>query len=102
MSLVNIDSVRRQVLQMVAKLSPPEGVELLSYKRNRTVSVTCQGDDSFLVRERGYVEEEAEVSREELPRLLKVIIKREFPRSRKVRVYRYSDPDALHRQQKIL
>lgn len=103
MSLVNIGSVQNTTLRILAKLSPPEGVELLSYKRNRMVSVTVlQKEKEFLVHEKGYLEQELAVAQSELPRLLKTIIKREFPRSRKVRLVKFSHPDELQRpKQKI-
>jgi hypothetical protein len=87
MALVNIDSVLRTVLQKLEKLSPPRGVELLSYKRNRSVAVLLQSDNTFLVRERGYREEEQVIDKDLLAKHLKSLIKYEFPRSRKVRIY---------------
>lgn len=97
MSLVNIDSVRSQVLRLLNRIEPPGGVELLSYKRNRSVAIVCCHDGDYLVREKGYAEQELVVGREQLSRLLKIVIKREFPRSRKVRLFKFQDPAALDR-----
>jgi len=102
MALVNIDSARQQVLRALARMEPPQGIELMSYKRNRTIAVVCRQDGGYLVRERGYVEQEMEVAEEGLSRLLKTLIRREFPRSRKVRLHRFAHPDELERpHQKI-
>ena len=38
----------------------------------------------------------------QLAKLLKTLIKREFPRSRKVRLHKFSDPGELDRQRKTL
>ena len=52
MALVNIESVQRVLLQKLEKLRPPQRIELLSYKRNRSIAVLLLADDNFLVRER--------------------------------------------------
>lgn len=102
MALVNIDSVIRTLLQRLEKLNPPQGIELLSYKRNRGVAVLLLGENRFLLRERGYREEEQVVDRKDLERLLKSRIRYEFPRSRKIRMYQVNDPGDLDRPRKIL
>ena len=102
MALVNIDSVLRNLLQKLEKLSPPQSIELLSYKRNRSVSVLLLDDGKILVRERGYREEEQIVERGLLPKHLKALIKYEFPRSRKVRMYQVDNPEELEKVRKKL
>ena len=102
MSLVNIGTVQRQVLQMLAKIEAPAGVELSSYKRNRSIAITLLPGGHFSVRENGYVDQELEVAEADLAKLLKTMIKREFPRSRKVRIHKFSHPDELDRQRKTL
>lgn len=102
MALVNIDSVIRTVLQRLDKLSPPQGIELLSYKRNRSVAVLPRDDNTFLVQERGYREEEQVVNAAGLQRHLKSLIKYEFPRSRKIRIYQIDTVQDLAKQRKKL
>lgn len=102
MSLVNIDSLQRHVLQILAKTKAPAGVELSSYKRNRSIAVSILPDQQVSIRENGYIEQEMRVERKELPKLLKTMIKREFPRSRKVRVHKFLDPLELDRPRKKL
>jgi hypothetical protein len=102
MALVNIDSVLRNLLQKLPKLSPPQGIELLSYKRNRSVAILLLGDNTFLVRQRGYREEELVVDRDELANILKSLIKYEFPRSRKIRMYQIDNPQDLEKARKKL
>ena len=83
MALVNIDSVIRSLLQKLEKLSPPQGIELLSYKRNRSIAVLLRADNTFLVRERGYREEEQVIDKAGLQKHLKSLIKYEFPEAEK-------------------
>lgn len=102
MALVNIDSVLRHVLQKLEKLSPLRGIELLSYKRNRSIAVLLLADQSFLVRERGYREEEQVLDKAGLAKHLRALIKYEFPRSRKVRLYQIENPGELGKDRKKL
>ena len=102
MALVNIDSVIRSLLQKLGKLSPPQGIELLSYKRNRSIAVLLRDDNTFLVRERGYREDEQIVAQMDLSRHLKLLLKYEFPRSRKIRMYQIDKPLDLEKKRKKL
>jgi len=102
MALVNIDSVIRNLLHKLEKLSPPQGIELLSYKRNRSIAVLLRADNTFLVRERGYREEEQVIEKAGLQKHLKSLIKYEFPRSRKIRMYQIDDPADLEKALKKL
>jgi len=100
MALINIDTAIKRVLLLVAKIEPPRGVEMLTYKRNRGIAVIRLGEDSFLVRERGYAEQELRVCMADLARVLKAMAKREFPRSRQVRLYQLESPDFLDQERK--
>lgn len=102
MALVNKDAVLKDCLRALKKVAIHEGIELLSYKRNRTIAVIRLDVDTFLIRENGFVTEERIVSLEKLGKTLKTGIKREFPRSRKVRFFRFHDLEQLNRKrQKI-
>jgi len=101
-SLVNKDTLVRQVLQILRKIEPPAGIELFSYKRDRKVAVFLLPDQQACILEQGFEEQELTLPVAELPKILKTMIKREFPRSRKVRVYRFSDPEELSGQYKVL
>jgi len=102
MALVNIDSVLRNLLQKLKKLNPPQGVELLSYKRNRSIAVLLIDDEKIFLRERGYREEEQIIEKSLLTNHLKKLIKCEFPRSRKVRVYQVESPVEIEKIRKKL
>ncbi len=102
MALINRDAVIKKIIKGLAKLSPPHGFEILSYKRNRGVDVLLLDEQTAWVREHGYREEDFEVGLENLEKLLKSLIKYEFPRSRKLRVYQIKCPDELNRPRKKL
>ena len=102
MALINIDTAIKRSIQMLKKLSPPQGLEILTYKRNRGVSILKMDEDLLSVRERGYEENEYSVSFAALPKLLKSISKREFPRSRKVRIYQLASLEEEGRERKKL
>jgi hypothetical protein len=102
MALVNIDSVLPNLLQKLDKLKPPQGMELLSYKRNRSIAVLLCDNGKILVREKGYRLEEYMVEKAKLSRHLKSLIKYEFPRSRKLRMYQIDTPENLERSLKKL
>ena len=102
MALVNIDSVLRNLLQKLKKLDPPQGIELLSYKRNRSIAVLLLDDGKILVRERGYRDDEQVVDNDILSKHIKSLIKYEFPRSRKVRMYQVDNPLELEKIRKKL
>ena len=87
MALVNVESALRRVLEIMKKRPVGAGVEVLTYKRNRGLSIIKESFGIYRVRERGYVCEEIVVREAELPRLIRSILKRECPRSRKVRIY---------------
>jgi len=95
MALINIQSAIKRVQQIVRKIEPPQGVEILTYKRNRGVTIIKIDDETLSVQERGYEENTFQVSSDGLAKLLKSIAKREFPRSRKVRVYQLDSPYCL-------
>jgi predicted polyphosphate/ATP-dependent NAD kinase len=95
MALINIQSAIKRVRQIVDKLEPPQGVEILTYKRNRGITIIKIDDETLSVQERGYEENSFQVTINDLTKLLKSIAKREFPRSRKVRVYQLDSPYCL-------
>lgn len=102
MALINRDLSLQKAVTLMSRLSPPKGVELLSYKRNRGVSLLALERDRILVRERGYLDQELTIKLEDLQKTLKIIIKREFPRSRKVRFYHLSGPEEWGQARKKL
>ncbi|HHD56611.1 MAG TPA: hypothetical protein ENK89_02895 [Desulfobulbaceae bacterium] len=102
MALINIQSAIKRVAQIVRRLEPTQGVEILTYKRNRGITIIKVDEETLSVQERGYEEQTHLVCIGELTRLLKTLAKREFPRSRKVRVYQLDSPYCLGIKRKQL
>lgn len=102
MALVNIDTVQFELKRYLKSCPIGGGLEIMSYKRNRTVAVILKESDRLLVIEKGYQVQEFEFSSENLSKKLKPILKREFPRSRKLRLFKFKDQLELERiHQKI-
>jgi type III secretory pathway lipoprotein EscJ len=93
MALINIQSAIQRVCQIVRKLEPPQGVEMLTYKRDRGITIIKIDDTTVSIQERGYEEKTFLVEIKDLTKRLKSMTKREFPRSRKVRIYQLHSPD---------
>ncbi|GAB1409851.1 hypothetical protein MASR1M90_10050 [Desulfovibrionales bacterium] len=102
MALVNLDAVLADTLRLVKKAEPLGGVLLLSYKRNRSIAVIRKNADTVEIREQGYEQQVVELGLEKMAKELKVMMKREFPRSRKVRMVKLSDPAELEQERNIL
>ena len=80
-------------------------LDLRTYKRNRSVAITKLGEDDLLILENGFFKEIFQIKREKLRKLLKILLKKEFPRSRKIRLYvldRCPEDEALGTKRKIL
>ena len=102
MALVNIATLLSDVNRTLKKNEYPGGIEILSYKRNRAIAILIQQDTTLLLKESGYEELEILIPSAKLTKELKIMVKREFPRSRKVRLVKIKHPDELERKrQKI-
>ena len=102
MALVNLESALRKAVNSLRKCDPGQGLEILSYKRNRGVSIIRTSTGGYRMTERGYLDQEMEISQKQISRQLKSAMKREFPRSRKVRIYCLKDPGQAGLERKKL
>lgn len=78
------------ILTKVKKLSIGEGVDLRTFKRDRSVVIRKTADNSYVIHEDGFEKNRFESDCKGLKKLVKMLLKREFPRSNKVRVYQLS------------
>lgn len=62
-------------------------LDLRTYKRNRSVIIVKNSEDDFLVIEDGFDKDRFHVKSEKLKKLLTILLKKEFPRSHKIRLY---------------
>jgi hypothetical protein len=80
-------------------------LDLRTYKRNRSVVIAKLAEDDLLVIEDGFFKERFRIKGAKLRKLLKTLVKKEFPRSRKIRLYvldRFSEDEVLKTKRKIL
>ena len=75
------------VMARLAKLPLGHGLDLRTYKRNRSVQIIRKTENLFTVTQNGFNQASFAVSTEKLPRLLTTLLKQEFPRSQSVRIY---------------
>jgi hypothetical protein len=75
------------LLRRLDKLPRGHALDLRTYKRNRSVLIRRTGADRYDVAEDGFRREDFSVPFSGLKKLLKTLLKREFPRSAKIRVY---------------
>lgn len=82
------------MLRKLEKLPVGHALDLRTYKRNRSVLVRRTAPDAFDVTEDGFHRDRFQVPFSGLKKLLKTLLKREFPRSTKIRVYDLGAADA--------
>ncbi len=96
-----IDTVRERL----EKLPLGHYIDLKTYKRNRTVIIVKIDEKELLVIEDGYFKDRFLIKPDKLKKLLKTLLKREFPRSKKIRLYvmgKFVDEEAFNTIRKIL
>jgi predicted RNA-binding protein associated with RNAse of E/G family len=91
--MIDINVIEQTVLAKLDSIEVGHCIEIRTYKRNRSVLFVKLAGGAFRVLEKGYREETFEVRRNKMKKLLKTLIKREFPRSRKVRLYDLGEYD---------
>lgn len=75
------------ILTRLQNLPSNHYLDVRTYKRNRSVLIIKIDNDSLKVIENGFFYEEYEVQQKDFKRLFKSILKKEFPRSTKIRLY---------------
>ena len=93
------------VCERLKKLPVSHCLDLRTYKRNRSVMIAKMAEDDLLVIENGYFKERFRVKPEKLKKLLKTLMNKEFPRSRKIRLYvldKFVEGEAFKLERKML
>ena len=102
--MIDKEKTIETVCERIGKLPLGHYLDIRSYKRNRSV-IIAKMEKELLVIEDGYVKNRFLIKPEKLKKVLKTLLKREFPRSRKIRLYvmgRFSEEEALNIKRKIL
>ncbi len=85
--MIDKSSVIKTVLAKLNKLPVGHYLDLRTYKRDRSVIIVKQEAEDLLVIEDGFYQDSFAVNNAKLKGLLKTLLKKEFPRSNKVRLY---------------
>jgi len=75
------------VTERLEKLPTGHYLDLQTYKRNRSVLIVKMGEDDLLIIEDGFFKERFRIKTEKLRKLLAALLRKEFPRSHKTRLY---------------
>lgn len=89
--MIDKASAIETILRKLRKLPVGKGLDLRTYKRDRSVVILRKTDDLFSVRQDGFTKDTFSTDFKGLKKLLKKLLKQEFPRSNKVRVYEVSE-----------
>lgn len=85
--MLDITTLIPTVISRLKALAVNDCIDLRTYKRDRSVVILKTAEDSFRIIEDGFFKEETEADLAKMPKLLKALVKKEFPRSNKVRLY---------------
>lgn len=85
------------VLERTGKLAIGHGLDLRTYKRDRSVVIVRKTADTFTVMQDGFEKTRHESDHKGLRKLLKTLLKAEFPRSNKIRLYTLNRDEAASR-----
>lgn len=91
--MIDIAGAVPNILSRLRKLPVGHGLELLTFKRDRGLRVRRIGEDRFTATEFGYQAGTVQADLKSMRRVLKTVLKREFPRSNKMRVHALGDQD---------
>ncbi|MBI9079499.1 MAG: hypothetical protein JEY79_07140 [Pseudodesulfovibrio sp.] len=85
--MINKATALETVLRKLEKLPVGHALDLRTYKRNRSILIKRISINEFDVVEKGFFEERFLTPFDKMKKLLKVLFKKEFPRSTKIRIY---------------
>ena len=88
--MVDIFSAANTVIRRLAGVPEGSGIRMLTFKKDRSVTIIRIDAGTFRVIEQGFENREFVVEEKRLRKTVKNLLKREFPRSRKVRLSKVS------------
>ena len=91
------------ILGRLDKLPPGHCLEIRTYKRNRRVLFRRSGENSWTILQDGFAKDLYEnVVQEKMRKVLQTLLRKEFPRSTKIRLYALGpcDPDETSTQER--
>ncbi|MCG8336720.1 MAG: hypothetical protein MJE63_19610 [Proteobacteria bacterium] len=103
--MIDKDKIIETVLERLKKLPVGHYLDVRTYKRNRYVMIVRQDQENLLVIQNGYESNRFQIKNKELKKLMKTLLKKEFPRSNKVRLYtmgNFVEAEAIGTKRKVL
>ena len=103
--MIDKDKIIETAMAKLKKLPVEHYLDLRTYKRNRSLVIVKKSDEEFLVIEDGYSHERYHLQLDKLRKTLKTLLKKEFPRSHKIRLYvmgEFNEEKAKNIDRKIL
>ena len=85
--MIDKEKIIDTVTERLNKLPVGHYVDMRTYKRNRSVFIVKMSEDDLLIIEDGFFKERFHIKTEKLNKLLTTLLKKEFPRSHKIRLY---------------
>lgn len=85
--MIDMANALPTILTRSKKLAVGEGLDLRTFKRDRSIVIMRTESDTYSVVEDGFHHEQFQTSHKGLKKIMKTLLKREFPRSNKVRIY---------------
>ena len=84
--MIDLNNAIPVVRQKLEKLEVGGVIELKTYKRARGATIIKIAGGNVRIIEKGYENKEFQIPESRLKKILKIILKKEFPRSKKVRL----------------
>jgi hypothetical protein len=93
------------VTERLKNLPTGHYLDLRTYKRNRSILIVKMDEDDLLIIEDGFSKERFRINSEKLRKLLSALLRKEFPRSHKIRLYpmgRFIEKEMQNIKRKVL
>jgi len=93
------------VTERLKNLPTRHYLDLRTYKRNRSILIVKMDEDDLLIIEDGFFKERFRINSDKLRKLLSALLKKEFPRSHKIRLYpmgRFMEKEMQNIKRKVL
>ncbi len=75
------------IVTKLKRMPVGHGMDLRTYKRDRSIIILRSEEDLFSITENGFRQDTFQTDFRGLKKILKTLLRREFPRSNKIRVY---------------
>lgn len=85
--MIDMANALPTIITRTKRLAVGEGLDLRTFKRDRSIIITRTSEDTYSVIENGFHHETFQTNHSGLKKIMKKLLKKEFPRSNKVRVY---------------